>query len=71
MRTLVIIPARGGSRGIPGKNLRQVAGVSLVARAVRCGREALRRLGLEGRVLVDTDSEEIAREATRHGGSAG
>lgn len=68
MRTLVIVPARGGSRGLPHKNLREVGGVSLVGLAVRCGREALRRLSLEGRVLVDTDSDAIAGEAKRHGG---
>lgn len=59
---LVVIPARGGSRGIPRKNLERVAGRSLVARAVRSARGA----GV-GPVVVSTDDEEIAVEAARHG----
>lgn len=53
---LGLVPARGGSKGIPGKNLRQVGGKSLVARAVESG------LGsrLVGRVILSTDSEAIA-----------
>jgi len=59
---VVVIPARGGSRGIPRKNLERVAGRSLVARAVRSA------LGSGvGLVVVSTDDEEIAVEAARHG----
>lgn len=59
---VVVIPARGGSRGIPRKNLERVAGRSLVARAVRSAICA--HVGL---VVVSTDDEEIAVEAARHG----
>lgn len=59
---VVVIPARGGSRGIPRKNLERVAGRSLVARAVRSALGA----GV-GPVVVSTDDEEIAVEAARHG----
>lgn len=55
--------ARGGSRGVPGKNLRLLAGRSLVGRAV----EAARAAGCLSEVFVSTDSEEIASEANKYG----
>jgi N-acetylneuraminate synthase/N,N'-diacetyllegionaminate synthase len=66
MSVLILVPARGGSKGLPGKNLREVAGISLVGRAVRTARAALAVLGT-GRVIVDSDSEEIAAESRRWG----
>src|ERR1041385_7174289 len=63
-KVLALIPARGGSKGIPGKNLRLLAGRPLVAHAVRNAREVP---GI-GRVVLSTDSEEIA-EAGRGAGA--
>ncbi len=63
MHTLAIIPARGGSKGIPRKNLQEVGGVSLVARAVQVGSAAFR----VNRVVVSTDDEEIAAAARTAG----
>jgi N-acetylneuraminate synthase len=69
MSPVCLIPARGGSKGLPDKNLRPVGGMSLVGRAVVCGREFARLAGLSRlRVLVDTDSPTIAEEARRWGG---
>lgn len=62
-RVLVVIPARGGSKGIPLKNLKPVAGRSLVARAV----EAALRAPSVTDVVVSTDHADIAVEARRHG----
>jgi N-acylneuraminate cytidylyltransferase len=62
-RTVAIIPARGGSKGVPGKNLRTVGGVSLVARAVRSCLSA----DLIDAVFVSTDDEAIAAEARAAG----
>ncbi|MDJ0825038.1 MAG: NTP transferase domain-containing protein [Rhodobacter sp.] len=62
--TAAIILARGGSKGIPGKNLRPVGGVSLVGRSVRAARAAA---GVDAGVWVSTDDAEIAAEARRHG----
>jgi len=62
MHYLGVIPARGGSKGIPRKNLAPVGGVSLVGRAIRSGRDAARLSHL----LVSTDDQEIADEAARH-----
>jgi len=59
---LAIIPARGGSRGIPDKNLQEIEGVPLVVNSIR---HAL-RAELVDRVIVSTDSARIgavAREA--------
>lgn len=66
MNVLAIIPARGGSKGIPRKNLRQVDGLSLVAWAVRAAREAT----TVTRTVVSSDDPEILREAARCGAMA-
>lgn len=56
-RTAVaIIPARGGSQGLPGKNVARVGGLPLVARAVHAALAAERI----ARVVVTTDDDEIA-----------
>ena len=68
-KVLALIPARGGSKGLPGKNLRTIGGVSLVGRAVVHARDFLARAGLADRatLLVDTDGHEIAEEGRRWG----
>src|SRR5215218_11039936 len=58
-----IIPARGGSLGLPGKNLARVGGVPLVTRAVHAALSATRI----GRVVVTTDDEAIADTARNAG----
>ena len=62
-RVLCVIPARGGSKGLPGKNLMEIDGESLVARAVRHARES----HVCSTIVVTTDSAEIANEARRAG----
>jgi CMP-N-acetylneuraminic acid synthetase len=64
MEVLAIVPARGGSKGIAGKNLRTVGGVPLVTRAIRAARGAR----LVTRIAVSTDDEGIA-EAARAAGA--
>jgi CMP-N-acetylneuraminic acid synthetase len=59
MTVLAVIPARGGSKGVIGKNLQSVGGISLVGRAVRCCFEA----GCIDRILVSTDDPCIRAEA--------
>jgi YrbI family 3-deoxy-D-manno-octulosonate 8-phosphate phosphatase len=58
-----IIPARGGSKGIKGKNLQVVGGRSLLARAVAAAKAA----DWIERCIVSTDDADIAREARRAG----
>lgn len=63
MRTIAVIPARAGSRGLPGKNLKKIGGRSLLERAIDFGIY----LGLDD-VVVTTDSQEYASVAA-HAGS--
>jgi N-acylneuraminate cytidylyltransferase len=65
-QTAAIILARGGSKGIPGKNLVKIGGVSLVGRSVRAARAAR---GVDAGVWVSTDDAGIAAEARAHGAS--
>jgi len=61
--TVAVIPARGGSKGVPRKNLRRVGGIPLVARAITSARAA-RTVDL---VVVSTDDPEIAVVAREWG----
>src|SRR5512142_2428619 len=54
--TLAIIPARGGSKGIPRKNIRDFAGYPLIAYSIAAAKQA----DAVTRVIVSTDDEEIA-----------
>jgi CMP-N,N'-diacetyllegionaminic acid synthase len=61
--TLGTICARGGSRGLPGKNIRDLAGHPLIAYTIATAR----RCAFIDRLVVSTDSEEIASVARRYG----
>ncbi|MEZ0073103.1 N-acetylneuraminate synthase family protein [Planotetraspora sp. GP83] len=63
MRVLAVVPARGGSVGVPLKNLEKVGGTPLVARAV----SASLRAALVDEVVVSTDHPRIAEVASEAG----
>lgn len=63
MRILCVVPARGGSKGVPRKNLREVAGKPLIAWTVQQALAA--RPAMD--VVVSTDDEEIAAAARASG----
>jgi CMP-N-acetylneuraminic acid synthetase len=63
MSIVAVIPARGGSKGIPRKNLARVAGRPLIAYAI----DAARNAASVDRVLVSTDDGEIANAAREMG----
>ncbi len=63
---LAIIPARGGSKGIPRKNIREFAGSPLIAWSIAAGRQAK----TVTRVIVSTDDETIASVARQFGAEA-
>ena len=60
---LALIPARGGSKGIPRKNIRNFAGYPLIAWSIAAGLQA----NTVNRVIVSTDDEEIAAVARQYG----
>ena len=60
---LAIIPARGGSKGIPRKNIKPFAGYPLIAYSIAAGLQS----ELTTRVIVSTDDEEIAEVARKWG----
>lgn len=62
-RILALIPAKAASTRLPRKNMTVFEGETLVARAVRCAREA----GVFDDVIVTTEDQEIALEAQRAG----
>ena len=59
MNPLIIIPARGGSKGIPGKNIKPLLGQPLLAYTLA----AARQVAPDERIILSTDSEEIRRVA--------
>jgi N-acylneuraminate cytidylyltransferase len=61
--TIAVIPARGGSKRIPRKNIKPFCGVPLLARTV----QMLRNTSLFARIIVSTDDDEIADVATAAG----
>jgi N-acylneuraminate cytidylyltransferase len=62
-RLLAVIPARGGSKGVPGKNIRAAGGKPLIAWTI----EAARGSAHIDRAVVSSDDAEIIREARKLG----
>ncbi len=60
---LALIPARGGSKGVPRKNILNVAGKPLIAYSIRQALDS----ALINRVIVSTDDTEIARISSQYG----
>lgn len=61
MRTLAIIPARGGSKGLPGKHFLRLGGSSLMHRAMSSADEATTL----SHIVITTDDVEVAAEANK------
>ena len=62
-RVLGLVPARGGSKGVPGKNVKPLAGHSLLDYTARAARES----GVIDRMVLSTESLEIADAGRRAG----
>jgi N-acylneuraminate cytidylyltransferase len=63
-KILAVVPARGGSKGLPGKNIRPLGGIPLIGHAIACGNA----LPAVTRTIVTTDDTEIAEIARSLGG---
>ena len=63
MSLLALIPARGGSKGIPRKNIRNLCGKPLIAWSIDVAQES----NLVDKIVVSTDDEEIAEIALNYG----
>ena len=63
---IAIIPARGGSKRIPRKNIKEFCGKPMIAWSI----EAAKKSGLFDHILVSTDDEEIAQVAIKYGAEA-
>lgn len=63
MKTLFLIPARGGSKGIPGKNIKKLGGKPLICHAI----DQARALTDQENICLSTDSPEIREVAENYG----
>ena len=63
MRYVALICARGGSKGLPGKNIKKLDGTPLIARSI----QVAKKISRIDRVIVSTDSEDIAKVAIKYG----
>jgi N-acylneuraminate cytidylyltransferase len=63
-RVLAIIPARGGSKGLPRKNIRPLGGIPLIAWSIQAAQQSK----YVDRIIVSTEDDEIASVARDYGG---
>ena len=63
MKIIAVIPARFGSKGLPGKNIKELAGKPLIAYSIM----AAQRTKLIDRIIVSTDSEKYASISKDYG----
>lgn len=62
-KILFVIPARGGSKGIPGKNIKPMGGIPLICRSI----DIARKFVPDKDICVTTDSDEIINVVRQHG----
>jgi CMP-N-acetylneuraminic acid synthetase len=63
MRYVVLICARGGSKGLPNKNIKPLGGIPLIGISIKIAKQVNRI----DRIIVSTDSKEIAQVAKKYG----
>lgn len=67
MKTLIVIPARGGSKRIPRKNVRIMCGKPLICYSIENAKALHQELGLDVDVAVSTDDEELGGIVLKRG----
>lgn len=63
MKKLYLIPARGGSKGVPGKNIKELKGKPLIYYSI----DAARQVADDKDICVSTDSEQIIQKVSEYG----
>jgi CMP-N-acetylneuraminic acid synthetase len=63
MKYIILICARGGSKGLPGKNIKPLSGIPLIGWSINIAKQIKRA----SRIIVSTDSKEIAKVALEYG----
>lgn len=63
MKNIVVIPGRGGSKGIPKKNIQELCGKPLIAYSIEAALQAEK----VNRVVVSTDDQKIAKVSRKYG----
>lgn len=63
MKPFVVIPARGGSKGLPGKNIKELGGKPLIQHTI----DAAKAIFADNQIIVSTDSEEIRNKVVENG----
>ena len=63
MKAIAVIPARGGSKRIPGKNIKEFCGKPIIAYSIQAAQVS----GLFDRIIVSTDDEEVVEVSRRYG----
>ncbi len=67
MKALILIPARGGSKGIPGKNVKHLAGKPLICYTIDVVKAFLNVVNLDAEICVSTDDLEIQKVVNDYG----
>ncbi|MBP7653499.1 acylneuraminate cytidylyltransferase family protein [Candidatus Dependentiae bacterium] len=62
-KILALIPARGGSKGLPGKNLKKLCGIHLIGWTINHAKSSV----LIDKIIVSTDSQEISEISKQYG----
>lgn len=63
MKIVGVVTARGGSKGIPHKNIKNLCGQPLIAYTIKAAQDS----GIFDRIILSTDAAEIAEVAKKHG----